>query len=96
MTTIPGHNQLLQQSVMAQELGNQANKPSPDQAAALQQAQDVVRNTTIQGSEESERLKRQKERDRKFQAKKAEKKKDQEKEQEIDPDVKGRLLDTRV
>ena len=49
MTTIPGHNQMLQQSGIAQELSQQAHspKPSPDQAAVIQQAQEVMENFTM-------------------------------------------------
>jgi len=100
MTTVPGHNQIFQQSGIAQDLTQQAHsqKPSPDQAAALQQAQEVVQNSTIQGSEASERLKRQNERRKRRLARKAEKqeKKNREEELEMNPDAKGRLLDTTV
>ncbi|WDP89793.1 MAG: hypothetical protein HUN04_08750 [Desulfobacter sp.] len=101
MTTVPGHNQLLQQSVMTQELGQQSHsaKPSPGQAAAVQQAQEVVQNTTVQVSEESERLKEQKEkRKERLRAMKARKHRKQEREEELamDPEAKGRLLDTRA
>jgi len=100
MTTIPGHNQIFQQSGIAQELSQQAQspKPSPDQAAALQQAQEVVQNSTIQGSEESERLKRQKEKRKKRLARKAGKRhrRDREEELAMDPEAKGRILDTTV
>lgn len=100
MTTVPGHNQVLQQSGLAQELSQQAQapKPSPDQAAAVQQAQQVVENTTIQGSENSERLKRKKEREQRREAKKAKMKEKQAQEEELalNPDAKGRLVDTRA
>lgn len=98
MTTIPGHNQILQQSGVAQELSQQVHspKPSPDQAAVIQQAQEVLENSTIQESEESERLKRQKERKKRRRARKAEKRKQREREVDMamDPEAKGRLLDT--
>ncbi len=100
MTTIPGHNQIFQQSGIAQELNQQAHspKPSPDQAAALQQAQQAVQNSTIQGSDASERLKWQKEKRQKSLAGKAGKRhrKDREEELAMDPDAKGRILDTTV
>ncbi len=98
MTTVPGHNQILQQSVVAQEANQQANapKPGPDQAAALQQAQEIVQNSTIQGSEESERLKQQKEKKDREAARKAERRKKRNREEEValNPDATGRLLDT--
>ena len=99
MTTIPGHNQILQQSSIAQELSNQgaANKPSPDQAVVQQQAQEIVKGSTVQGSEESERLKKEKEkRAQKQTADRKKKKINQDKEMALDPDATGRLLDTTV
>jgi hypothetical protein len=102
MTTVPGHNQILQQSGIAQELSHQAHtlKPSPDQAAAQQQTQEVIRNSTVQGSEEAERLKKQKEKKELRQGQKAGRKKkrgiNQEEDLALDPDAPGRLLDTRV
>lgn len=98
MTTVPGHNQILPQSTKAQELSQQqhAPKPSPDQAAALQQAQQNAQNTSVQGSEESVRLKEQKEKRKDRQAREAEKKKKkrQKEEMALDPEATGRLLDT--
>lgn len=102
MTTVPGHNQMLQQSGIAQELSQQSQsaKPSPDQAAAQRQAQEVVKNSTVQGTEEAERLKKQAEQRAFRQKQKAarEKKRKQNKnrkeELELDPDATGRLLDT--
>lgn len=99
MTTIPGHNQILQQSSIAQELSNQgaAHKPSPDQAVVQQQAQEIIKGSTVQGSEESERLKKEKEkRARKQMADRKKKKINQDKEMAMDPDATGRLLDTSV
>lgn len=110
MTTIPGLNQMLPQSSIAQELSNQGNspKPAPDQAAVLQQAQEVVQGSTVQGAEESERLKQEKDKLEKDKQKKkalarrqeADRKKkkkiNQDKEMALDPDATGRLLDTTV
>ncbi len=106
MTTIPGHNQMLQQSSVVQELSNQAHspKPSPDQAAALQQAQEVAKGSSVQGSEESERLKeekaRQKEKEESSRGQKSGKKKkkkiNREEEIALDPEATGQLLDTTV
>lgn len=102
MTTVPGHNQMLPQSGIAQELSHQAHtlKPSPDQAAAQQQAQEVIRNSSVQGSEEAERLKKEKEkkevRQRQKIGRKEKNKINQEEDLALDPDASGRLLDTRV
>jgi len=102
MTTIPGHNQILQQSSIAQELSNQAHslKPSPDQAVVQQQAQELVKGSTVQSTEESERLKEEKEKQKEKKAagkdsgRKKENKMNQEEEIALDPDATGRLLDT--
>lgn len=99
MTTVPGHNQMLQQSGMAKEFSHQAHspKPSADQAVAHQQAQQVVKNSTVQTSEESERLKQQKkERERRRKAAKAEAEKKQDRDEDValDSGTTGRLLDT--
>jgi len=105
MTTIPGHNQILPQSSIAQELSNQGNslKPSPDQAALLQQAQEVAQGSTVQGAEESERLKeeaaKQKKRAlarRQDEDRKKKKKINQDEEMALNSDATGRLLDTTV
>lgn len=110
MTTIPGHNQIMQQSGIAQEISNQAHalKPSPDQAAVLQQAQEKRKNSTVLESEESERLKKKRE-ERQNQQKQQD---DQHREadrakaalraiglqqdRDMDPDAPGRILDTTV
>lgn len=100
MTTIPGHNQIIQQSVPAQEISQQSQnlKPSPELAAALQQAEEVQVNSTVLESEESEKLKEQKEKqERRRQREAAGKKKktgQSEEEMALDPDAPGRLLDT--
>lgn len=99
MTTVPGHNQILQQSGIVQEMHHQANapKPSPDQAAALQQAQQVVQNSSVQLTDQAQRLKKKKE-SRPEQGGKQDKKKRLllEEELALDPDATGRLLDTIV
>ncbi len=100
MTTVPGHNIVIQQSVAAQELAHQAHttKPSPEQAAAQQQANELVKGTTVQQFDESEKLKAKKEKDalRRKQFLKEEKKKKKQQEMDQDPDAPGRLLDTTV
>lgn len=108
MTTVPGHNQILQQSTIVQELSNQAHspKPSPDQAAAQQQVQETVKGSTVQTSEESERLKEEKakqkeKREQRLRQKEDKKKKkikkiNQDEEMALDPEATGRLLDTIV
>lgn len=106
MTTVPGHNIVVQQSGAAQELTQQAHspKPTPEQAAAQQEANEQVRNSTVQEFEESERIKSRNEKDslkREQQRKKKEqeekKKRQREKELlEMDPDATGKILDTKA
>lgn len=100
MTTIPGLNQILPQSSIAQELSNQgaAHKPSPDQAVVHQQAREIIKGSTVQDAEESDRLKEKKralER-RRDKDRKKKKKINQDEEMALDPDARGRLLDTTV
>ncbi len=104
MTTVPGHNQVLQQSGLAQEFSHQAHapKPGPDQAATIQQAQQVVKNTTIQRSEDSERMKRHKQRQQrqrtgpsKADAQETEKTRQAE-TMAVTPNARGSLVDTKV
>lgn len=92
MTTIPGHNQIIQQSGIAQEISNQAHalKPSPDQAAVVQQAQEKRKNSTVLESDESERLKKKREERQKQQ------KRQKQQDMDMDPDTPGRILDTTV
>ena len=98
MTTIPGHNQVMQQSGMAQEVNNQAHspKPGPDQAAVIQQAQETIQNTTVQGSNESDRMKEEKEKAARKAALAARKKRKKAREEDVamDPEATGRMLDT--
>lgn len=97
MTTIPGHNQMIQQSGAAQEISQQAHspKPSPEQAAGIQQNQEIVENSTVLESDESDRMKEQKEqRKRREQEKEAKKRKRSKEELAVDFDTSGRLLDT--
>ncbi len=98
MTTVPGHNIVIQQSGTAQEFSNQSqsSKPSPEQAAAAQEANELVKNSTVQEFDESEKVKTKKEKEeqRKRQELAQKKKKKQEEEKELDPDATGKLLDT--
>ncbi len=100
MTTISGHNLVIQQSGVAQELVHQAAvpKPSPEQAAAQQEINVVVKNSTVQEFEESEKLELKKEKETlKIKQKEQEKKKrERHKELEQDPDATGKLLDTII
>lgn len=105
MTTIPGHNQMIQQSVPAQEVSQQSQnpRPSPDQAVGIQQREEVLVNSTVLESEESERLKEQKEKQeeqarqqRRAEAEKKRRKKRSEEEMALDFDAPGRILDTTV
>jgi|GEM_PF-860927 len=107
MTTIPGHNQIIQQSGIAQEISNQAHalKPSPDQAAVVQQAQEKRKNSTVLESDESERLKKKREERQKQQddrrretvrKKTARSTQGLQQDMDMDPDAPGRILDTTV
>ncbi len=100
MTTVPGHNIVIQQSGAAQELANQAHtsKPSPEQAVAQQQANELTKSTTVQEFDETEKLKAKKEKEdlRKRRQLEEEKKKKRQEQMEQDPDAPGRLLDTMV
>ncbi len=98
MTTVPGHNLVIQQSGTAQELSNQtqASKSSPEQATAQQEANELVKNSTVQEFDESEKVKTKKEKDeqRRRQELAQKQKKKQQEEKELDPDATGKLLDT--
>lgn len=101
MTNVSGHNLVIQQSSVAQELSHQAAapKPSPEQAAALQAAGEVRKNSTVQEFEESEKLKLKKEKEALMARQKEEegkKKKKRQAEPELDLDATGRLLDTTI
>ncbi len=100
MTAIPGHNIVLQQSGAAQEAANQAHspKPSPEQIASQQAAGELVKNTTVQEFDESEKMRAKREKDalKRRQELKAARKKEEKEEMDQDPDAPGRLLDTIV
>ena len=100
MTTVPGHNIVIQQSVTVQEMTQQTHtpKPSPEQAAAQQQAEVVTKNTTVRKFDESERLKAKKEKDalRKKQLEQEEKRRLKQKQMDQNHDAPGRLLDTMI
>ena len=98
MTTIPGHNQVLQNSGAAQEASQQAHspKPSPEQAAGIQQTQEVLQRSVVQGSEESERLKNERREQRTRTNLEKKKKNAKRKHDDLDPDAPGRLLDTII
>ncbi|NOX34984.1 MAG: hypothetical protein GXP56_14860 [Deltaproteobacteria bacterium] len=101
MTAIPGHNIVIQQSGVAQELTHQANtpKPSPEQAVAQQEVSEIVTNTTVQEFDEAEKLKTKKEKEalirrQKLKEKKKKREKKKQEKMDPDPDAPGRLLDT--
>jgi len=100
MSTISGHNLVIQQSGVAQEMTHQTTtpKPSPEQAAALQQAGEIVKNSTVQEFEESERLKLKKEKESLItkQRKEGHKKKKRREDLEQDLDATGKLVDTII
>ena len=97
MTTVPGHNQILQKSSMTQDINQQANapKPNPEQAEVLQQAEQFKQNTTVQNSERSNRLKRKK-KHKKSASKKQKRRAASRKKKSVDGDDTGQLLDTTV
>lgn len=96
MTTVHGHNQIFQQSGIAQELNHQIHSPKPDpaQAEVQHQNQQVLENTTVQGSEESIALKQEKEKEKRQKALKAKRAKKQDPQDDLPPDGPGRLVDT--
>lgn len=111
MTSIPGHNQIIQQSGIAQEISQQAHslKPSPDQAAVLQQARELRKNSTVLASDESEHLKKKKQKqdkqnrrqpdDRPRQAGRSDAARHTvrlQQDMDLDPDAPGKILDTTV
>ncbi len=102
MTTVPGHNIVIQQSVAAQELAQQAkanaHRPSLEQAAAQQKINELAQNTTVQGFDESKKLtsKKEKEALRRKKRTKKEQKKNKKEKQDQDPDATGRLVDTTI
>jgi hypothetical protein len=100
MTTIPSHNLVIQQAGVAQEITHQTitHKPSPEQAATLQQAGEVVKNSTVQEFEESERLKLKKEKESLItkQRKEGHKKKKRREDLEQDFEATGKLVDTII
>ncbi|MFH2093670.1 MAG: hypothetical protein ABIJ31_15025 [Pseudomonadota bacterium] len=100
MTTVPGHNLVIQQSGVAQELAHQAHspKPSPEQIAAQAEVSARLKGTTIQEFDESEKLKAKKEKDifEQKEQQEREKKKKRQEEMELDPDATGRLVDTTI
>ncbi len=101
MTTVPGHNIVIQQAGVVAEASQLANsqKPGPAQIAALQQAGAIAKRSTIQETEEAERLKldrkREERRRRRAGMKNAGKRK-KNTDDHGDPDGTGKLLDTIV
>ncbi len=101
MTSIPGHNLVIQQSSVAQELTQQTAtpKPSPEQAALLQQAGEIQKNSTVQEFEESEKLKLKLKNEKESlitRQKEEKKKKKRQEELEQDLDATGKLVDTII
>ncbi|MGD9823533.1 hypothetical protein [Desulfobacter sp.] len=101
MTTVHGHNQIFQQSGIAQELNHQIHspKPDPDQAAVQHQNQQLVENTTVQESEETLFLEQEKEKEHRQNTRKAKRAKKQNPKDDLppdppDPDGTGWLIDT--
>ena len=102
MTTIPGHNIILQQSGAAREAAyqNRPLQPDPDQFAAQQAAREVLEKATVQESQAAEKIRAdreeaEKKKKRQEQQEKLKKEK-RETERDQDPDATGRLLNTVV
>lgn len=100
MTTVPGHNIVIQQSGAAQELSSHAHasKQSAEQAEIQQQNNELVKNSTVQKFDASEKMKSRKEKDaqKRQLLKKKTKKKQLSQELESDPNATGKILDTTV
>ncbi|THB80035.1 MAG: hypothetical protein D3926_09135 [Desulfobacteraceae bacterium] len=100
MTTIPGHNVVIQQSGAVSEAiqGTNTPKPNPEHIDALQTANAVQEGTTVQEFEEAERLKERKEKERQRLARQREKEKREQEQalKELDPDATGKILDTII
>jgi hypothetical protein len=97
MTTIPTHNIILQQSVTAHDAihHNKPLQPDPGQVAAQHAVEEVMENTTVQESDEYEKLHSDKKKSGlKFQKRKKKKKKKKLSKEEQSPDTPGSLLDT--
>ncbi len=99
MTTIPTHNIIMQQSVVAHDAihQNRPLQPDPGQAAAQQAIEEVVEQTTVKESEEYENLKSDKNSSNlKFKKEKKKKKKKELLKEDQDPEAPGTLLDTVI
>jgi len=101
MTTVPGFNQVMQQSGIVKEIHQSttdAPNPEPGHAAAEQVAKEQALKTKVQESEESEKLKakKKKEKERYKKNKEMKRKKKEDHKDDYNPDSTGRLLDTIV
>lgn len=100
MTTISGHNIIIQQAGAVNEAiqGTATPKPNPEQAEAQQALNSIEKGTTVQGFDEAERLKAKNERSdsKKSRERQKAKKKKEKQHQEEDPESTGRLLDTMI
>ncbi len=102
MTTVPGHNIVIQQAGTVNEAKPSSNTahPSPGQAVGEQAAAELARRTTVQESEESEALKSDRERyqaslrGRRKEKRRRRKKREEEQKELSDSDESGNLLDT--
>ena len=98
MTTIPGHNIVIQQSGSAHDALHHVKhgQPDPQNLAGQQVLRENAEQTTVRSSEGSEQLKSNKKKLGKN-TKKAEDKKKQKKQKRAQyPDVAGNLFDTIV
>ncbi|ACN16765.1 conserved hypothetical protein [Desulforapulum autotrophicum HRM2] len=96
MTTIPGHNVVVQQSGVLHEATHHVrpNNPDPEQLAAQQAAKEIVERSTVPESNSSPEVAsdREKKKKDKGSADKARAKRQTKGEQP--PDMTGNLLDT--
>ncbi len=101
MTIITGHNQIIQHAGKAQEFAQQNQNPRPSAEAAIpvQQEREILQRSSVQSSEKSAALK--KERKRRDSSKNKDRKDENtsrkpDPDRELDPDAPGRLLDTII
>ena len=104
MTTIPNLNVVVQQGSTARDTQNirQQNQEASQVVAASQPEKDTEQMTTVQGSNESEKIKTDQEKSSREKEEEGKKKKkkagenEEVKEVEFDPDAPGQLLDIQA
>ncbi len=96
MTTIPGHNIVIQQAGVLHEATQhlKPNRPNPEQFAAQQAATVAVEKTKVQEPTNSERMAADREKEKQRQERLTKTKAKKKKEREQKPDDTGNLLNT--